>query len=79
MDQRQSAEAMAQFGSTTLTEKEILVRRIDADIRKLQEWRAYVLGDSATATEPAASKVRKARGLGKKKAGLPATEEGGTL
>lgn len=68
MDQRQAGEAMAQFGNTALTEKEILVRRIDADIRKLQEWRAYVLGDSATASEPAPAKVRKPQ---KKKTGLP--------
>jgi hypothetical protein len=46
-----------------------LVDRIDADIRKMQEWRAYVLGESMThpTDAPKPKRGRKPRS----KPGLP--------
>ena len=58
------------------SETERLVARIDADIRKLQEWRAYVLGQSPMhPADDNAPPVRRKRGP-KPKKGLPAQNGG---
>lgn len=71
MDQREAEEnyRMAQLAGAVRqpTDTERLVARIDADIRKLQEWRAHVLGNAPVSADPTALKVRKPR----KKKGLP--------
>lgn len=74
MDQNEQMAAMNQRQAYTETDR--LVARIDADIRKLQEWRAYVLGQSGvpayTDFDAAPKKPRKPR----RKRGMPAQESG---
>ena len=77
MDEQQRAIAdrtMAQFGGLKQpTDTERLISRIDADIRKMQEFRAYVLGESApSAAAVAEPKVRKKR---TSKKGLPENKQ----
>lgn len=57
--------------------REELLARIDADIKRLEAMRDYVTTNAVEGTEP--PKARKPRGPGKKKAGLPATDAGGTF
>lgn len=67
------SERIAQLGQVRpTTDTERLVARIDADIAKLQEWRAYVFGQSpVTQTETPKPK----RGRKPKRApGLPVQE-----